>query len=265
MLFARRAVPFGTVFEGGEPMLRVITVAVSLSLLSSVGCTCGADAAGARYKFTADGTGPEGKNLNPLRVGQVDSDFTSVIDGLAEQPRGRAFRIHHFPSGTFESWLETPTGQFVTSTTDLGVISSPLLVLPATVRVGMKWETFLDKETPAFSYEVTKREEQVATFFGSSTVWTLVQTASDGTATHLKYAEGSGRLSVPEIWPTDEQPSEVPTLRPVELTELTLPDSLAFTQNVPWIDGVSVVRPIDGAAMVLVSTAYRPRDADRPL
>lgn len=220
-----------------------------LLMLHLAGCTCGDAPGGARFSITAPGEGPEGKDLYRTRIGQAAVGF--VVDGTTELKAGRALRTHFFHNEISETSIESPAGLFSTSSTVKGELPSPHLYVPAKVRLGMKWEVYGADGAIDFNFSVTGREENVATFYGTGTVWTILQETSRGTV-ERHYLEGVGRLDFnAEVWPLDEQAVEVPATKPLTMEELALPESLAFTQSAPWIDGIAMVRPAPGGPALL--------------
>lgn len=229
---------------------------VACTVVWQTGCSCGTGTgpSNAKYRFTAQGQGPEGKNLDPHRIGQASNNFNLLIDGVVQTPSGLAVRAHQFELETFTATIETEAGVFVVGSTQDGALENPTLLVPATVRVGMKWDVFLDKPEPAYRYEVTKREEGTGTPFGTATAWTIVQTRADGTTLERVYAEGFGPVGFrPQVWPLESPAGVLPTPRPITISPMPLPPELAFSQNAPWIDAVSMVRVDDGPAMVLIA------------
>ncbi len=229
-----------------------------VALVGTAACTCGGNGAppGAKYKFTADGTGPEGKKLSPRVIGQLHSAFGFVKDGVIQGPAGASIRDHEFFNETYSAAVQTDVGLFITASTEDGVLANPTLLVPATVRVGMKWEVFADQSDPAYRYEVTSRQEGVATAFGPATTWTIVQTRADGTMFARNYAEGFGSIDIaPDIWPVDDQQIETPALHPLPLVPVAVPVGFTFVKDAPWIDGVSMLRLDHGPGLLLVAGA----------
>jgi hypothetical protein len=239
-----------------SPILR--SAAAAVLVLLTANCSRSNAPPGAKYKFTSDGTGPEGTNLSPLRVGQAGgAGDTSIVDGMIAQGASQATRVHDFHLEGYESFVDFPIGQFSTATSVFGVLESPKLVVPAKVRVGMAWTTSGEGGSTS-TFTVLARTENAPTFFGPATLWTIEQVRSDGVKTARQYAEGFGELTrSPQIWPIESQTVTPPPPLPVTLTELVLPATLAFTQNsLDWVDALSMVRPDEGAAMLIVAGSY---------
>lgn len=138
-------------------MLRLFLVVLALSV-SSCTCTGPGSPPGARHRFTSQGEGATNRlPLNPLRVGAVlgDGPGTQIADGVIDTPNGRELRLTKTFGGFVTRVSQTSEGLFFTASTVDGAALTPVLVVPATVRVGMAWEVFTQsQDKPLYRFEV---------------------------------------------------------------------------------------------------------------
>jgi len=90
-----------------------------------------------------------------------------------------------------------------------GFYETPLLLVPAEVRLGMIWQSEIDGVRVRF--EVTDRNDEATPLFGMQTVWTVVQTVatSGSEVAEWRWTEGFGPLhpNIRRVFlPEEEQP-----------------------------------------------------------
>lgn len=230
-----------------------LAVVALLGVVSA--CQCGGGAPpGAKYRFTSEGEGPtNAAPLNPLRVGSVlgEGVDTTIIDGVIETPSGRELRMTRVFSNLVTRVTQAPDGLFFTGSTADGTAPTPLLVVPATVRVGMKWEVFSEAEAPLYRYEVVERTEVADSWFGPSVAWRIDQTDDQGAVVSRQYLEGRGSTATPPRVMLNEEPQVSPERAPaVELEPLVVPASFGKRG---WVESLSLVRVGEGPGLFLAN------------
>lgn len=193
------------------------TGAVLLLALVVMGCPGPGDVPnGAQFKFTADGTGtPNAAPLDPLRDGTYRGGL--LVDGTVDLKTGRARRVIEQATGQVTYVIDSKIGLFMAGGQVDGILENPVLLVPATVRVGMKWEvTLKDDEVPAYTFEVVSRTEAAPSVFGKTTQWSIAQKGVKGAVTNRVYAEGIGiagistELNLIPLESPDPEPSKAP-------------------------------------------------------
>ncbi len=224
-------------------------LALGLLTLLAAGCTCASSSSpgDARHRFTAQGEGPANQlPLNPLRVGSVmgEGTDTALIDGVVDTTSGRELRMTNVFSGLVTRVLNTAEGLFFTGSTTDGTAPRPILVVPATVRVGMAWEVLGDQDAVLYTYRVVERSEVADSWFGPGVVWRIDQTDAAGEVIGRRYLEGRGSVDAPPrvMWNQDPAVSAAPAPA-VALAPLTVPDGF---RHRGWVESLSLVRPSAG-------------------
>lgn len=209
----------------------------------------------AKVVFTNDGSGAEGKNLDPVQLGSVRGNFATVVSGSAHAAGYDGLREHEFVADSSETVIHTSKGSLVTS---VGSPNQAVLRVPATVRVGMAWDVYVDGSSdPIASFKVTERKADIATPFGTGTVWTITEETGGRPVNARKYVEGFGRLDS-NVAILDPQPDKAPARKALTLQPMTLPPELAFADDAPGIDGLSMVSADDdGTGVLIVASAKR--------
>jgi hypothetical protein len=164
---------------------RTILATLVVAGLSPSGCGSDEGAAPPGVQWLADGAGEA--NVEPLEI----------IRPGRRAPAGRTwghrtrFRGRTVVSTTRnELYREAPEGVFLDGTVGDGWFEHPQLVVPITVRVGMKWSSKGRDADGAVVFEVTGREVK-RTLFGMLPVWTITETGAGGAVLH-EYFEGRG-------------------------------------------------------------------------
>jgi hypothetical protein len=225
---------------------RILCRLVGLSLFVAAcggGGGGGAAPGGGGYHFVSMGTGEENtKPLNPLRYGSVfGTGRASVIaDGYVDLPSGRALRLTEVLSGVVTYVAQKPEGLFVLGGTLDGLDKGSELIVPAKVRLGMKWTTTL-VGGGGDTFEVTAREPNTASQFGPVTKWTIERTDGDGNLLASKsYLEGYGsESSPPTVLPAEDVVVAPETAPKVTLTPIPTPDSF---RGRGWVETIGLVR-----------------------
>lgn len=216
-----------------------------LGVLAS--CTCSGTQQPARFTFTSQGDGPTNTApLNPLRVGALVGVGTqrALIDGFSGPSELRLTSVF---SGNITRVLTTADGLFFAGSTVDGISPTPILVVPAKVRLGMKWDVFTDGDTRAYGFEVTAREELADSVFGPGTLWQIDQTDAAGVV-QRRYLEGHGRIDEPALVMWNQDPTVAPETAPkVELEPITTPATFGKRG---WVETVSMIRVGNGPALL---------------
>ncbi|MDP1919568.1 MAG: hypothetical protein Q8L14_25175 [Myxococcales bacterium] len=202
---------------------------------------------GARFTFTDQGSGTANTApLDPLRDGTLRGGL--LLDGTVDLPTGRARRVIELTTNEVTYVLETKVGLFIGGGQLDGILEAPVLLVPTTVRVGMKWEVRLKDDKVAYTFEVVSRTEAVPSAFGKTTQWAISQKDSTGSATTRVYAEGigiaesAGGYAVIPLETPDPEPSTAPRVA-IEL--------------MPRINGDFSPTAASGASISMVRTAGR--------
>lgn len=188
-------------------------VGLWFACFAGAGCTPGGTGpVGARYTFTSEGAGEANTaSLDPLRDGTYRGGL--LVDGTVDLPAGRARRVIEVGSGEYTYVIDTKVGLFLAGGLIDGVLANPILLVPATVRVGMKWTVAQGDDPNANAFEVTSRVVGPSLFGRNTVQWSIVRTSSKGT-TSREYTEGFGiSLSGGDILPLDTpdpEPSKAP-------------------------------------------------------
>lgn len=208
-----------------------------------------------RIEFIDGGSGPEGKNLDPVQLGTVRSNFGSVVSGRTQAAGYDGLREHEFVADSSETLISTAKGSLATS---VGSPKEAVLRVPASVRVGMAWNAYVEgSEKPIATFAVTERKTDVDTIFGKATVWTITRETIAGT-TAWQYAEGFGRVDT-NVAILEPQADPMPARKPMTLEAMPLPESLAFADDAPGIESLSMVSTNDdGTGVLIVASAKRP-------
>lgn len=251
----------------------VIFALAALAALGTIGCPGGGGGGDGDRVFDVEeeGTGDDSlEALYPLRSGQIFPLRDTVIRPPLEVAPGLiAYRAisqpdtptsSSIPDAQAELWLTSDDrGVWFEGSAADGRLDSPILLVPATVKLGMRWRTGAGGVER--TYEVVAREEAV-TPLGPTTLWTIEQQTSP--PIYRMYAEGWGpvgltvdhRLTAAELptWRTirsfavgDEptQPSG-PALEPI-----ASPD--ADPALPPRVDSLRSVRHGEGGELVMLS------------
>jgi len=177
------------------------------------------DAVGApRTEIVDQGTGPENAEaLWPLVVGahrEQHSGTVSVPDRT--QMFGRT--VYRFQgTSTVSFYYTTEEGVFSAGSLILGALPRATLLVPAKVKVGLKWRSFQTDDLPSVTSVVTSVELK-DTIFGRRMVWTIAQTDEshpDKVTYTTSFAEGRGPVeldgdaTITSILPLDPDPPVV--------------------------------------------------------
>lgn len=158
--------------------------------LAVVNCSSSKDASGGHFTVLDPGSGPSNaRPLDPLPVGERRSSPaapTVVIAAL--QRNGVTVKQVLGTDGTVVWISENGDGQFLFASSLDGVLSDPVLLVPASVKVGMKWQA------GAYTFTVTD-SKTMPTVLGAQVVWTIVQSKDDATV-ERQYIEGYGQMKV---------------------------------------------------------------------
>jgi len=227
-----------------------------------------------RFVVVEEGTGPANElPLEPLPVGALYAQTGEVVVGrlgggwasrrvLRERD---GFVLMHRAEGLHYGGLVGSGGRGghdsatqVYRVTERGVealdasVGESFVLVPATVRLGMVWET---GETNVRRFEVTGRAVE-RTPVGDAVVWTL----DGGPAGGGRYAEGIGFLGgdgliaqVDTIVLPDEEPEPLPALTALETVPLTLGASVearVLYDVEPW--GLTAIETASGALLISV-------------
>jgi hypothetical protein len=234
-------------------LLGLAVVVVASSCGGGGGGATGPGGAGARYSFKSQGTGPtNAKPLNPLRVGWVGGASTdlSIIDSGVTTGAGKELRMTNVFSGNVTRVLVDKDGLFFAGSTVDGVAPNPLLVVPATVRAGMKWDVFTEGSAPLYTYEVTQRAEVPDSIFGPGVQWDISRTGAGDPLT-LRYLEGHGRTDLPAAVSWNDDPAFTAETAPaVELEPLVVPPSFGKRA---WVETLSLVRSGTGPGLFIAN------------
>lgn len=237
-----------------------------LALLAIAACGGGA---GPDVDWTAKGSGdPNVEPLQPLTVGSrtVGSNFGDIwsYDALIEHG-GRQFVRVRVGRPTEMSDLnsvlmlrESDLGVELWYTSRDGWLPSPVLLVPATVRVGMRWRAKVRGKS-RYEFEVTTRDLQ-RTAYGERPVWSIQETnLTTAAVIERRYIEGVGFTEVDSA----SQPSYASFMRPLDPRPTPPYPTLPATPLTPYIfepgvfDGlqttsVSLVRPADSSSATLI-------------
>lgn len=231
--------------------LRVLLAAVLGVFACACSCQGPGTPAGARYRFTSQGEGATNAlPLNPLRVGSVVGG--SIVDGVLETANGRELRLTNTFSGLVTRVAFGADGLFFTASNIDGIEARPVLVVPATVRVGMTWEVFVDRsDVPLYRFEVKERTELSETFFGPGVLWRIDATDDIGAVISRRYLEGRGNVeALAQVMWNEDPPVSPDAAPPVELEPLTMPET--FNKRA-WVESFSLVRVGDGPGLFIAN------------
>ena len=200
-----------------------LATAVLLAVAALAACSSspGSDAAisTAHTTLVDPGTGPANTQpLLPLRAGlrsgpAADPDMTLGPYALHGHD---AVWVRSFADGDAQ-WLEQrDDGVYLLGTRHLGWLVRPILWVPATVRVGMIWQSTADDGTERTFTVVS--QTPVATILGTQPAWTIAESRPEGgTFLPRQYVEGfgnptlSGALVLPEHNPPSPPASPAAT------------------------------------------------------
>ncbi|RLB49850.1 MAG: hypothetical protein DRJ42_20155 [Deltaproteobacteria bacterium] len=185
--------------------MRRIYVVLAIALLAA----CGGDGnngegpSGGRFIVQDGGSGPENTDaLLPLHSGSVFGPRNAVVRAPVEIVPGRvAHRYIAQPKtlGTSptaaaqaELWYERGgDGIWFAGSAKDGLLDSPILLVPSTVRLGMRWQT--GSQDTERTYEVIARDE-LDSELGATVFWTVEQQTE--VPIYRIYAEGWGLVSL---------------------------------------------------------------------
>lgn len=174
---------------------------VGLAVLVACGGGGGSDPREGGFEVLAEGTGDANSDtLFPLRSGTVSAFRGGTVRPPIEFAPGRVgYRYYNQANqvsrtaavdAPSENWLtENEDGVWFEGSTKGGVLDVPILLVPSTVRVGMRWRT------SSRTYEVLSRDER-ETPLGPTTLWTIVQETTP--PIYRLYAEGWGLVELGE-------------------------------------------------------------------
>lgn len=195
-------------------IVRALAAPTLVAALSASACGS-SKSAPPGVEWLADGAGEA--NAEPLELIRPGRRaFSGDLWGNATTFRGRQV----LGSTRDAIYRETTDGIVVDGTFSGGFYDRPLLVIPRTVRVGMKWSSTGSAVDGAIVFEVESREVRL-TPFGRRPVWVIGWNfASGGRQPHV-YVEGRGEDpgSGPRV-----DASIVPLDEPRAVTEVDLPE-----------------------------------------
>lgn len=177
------------------------------------------------FQILAEGTGEANvDSIWPVRAGSVFLARQSAVRPPIEIGGDVLHRVIGQPNTFFtdpqldalrESWVRTDTtGTWFVGDAHHGRLESPVLLVPARVRLGMRWRT---GGAAAREYEVVARDVQETGLGRETILWTIRQDTSP--PIFRLYAEGWGLLSIGEGVAPDAPPISSP-LRAVSSPEL---------------------------------------------
>ena len=222
----------------------------------------GGDADGvrpAKTKILDEGTGePNTEPLWPLREGAAFFNESGVPLAWVGPPRRLGdYTVFRVIGEQQVDWFEAAEdGVYYHGNSRAGRKPRPMLWYPATVRVGMRWHSWLDGDAPQVLHEVTAMAEE-DTMWGRRRVWDLRrEDLALGEVTTDRFVEGRGPLDteygiVSGTVPLEDSPVEPPT--PVALE--------VMGDGAPWfvdrrVDHVSAVDRGDGVLQVRLEGTY---------
>lgn len=252
--------------------MRGSCVALALVFLGCGGGGGGPGPEEGELEILDEGTGDANvEPLFPLRSGTLSSYRRGTVRAPVELPDGRI--AHRYLNearqlsmtgpldAASENWLaEGDEGVWFLGSTNGGMLDTPILLVPATVRVGMRWRT--GSASTSREYEVLRRDELINEL-GSTVLWTIEQKTES--PIYRLYAEGWGLLDVSESGPPNpmtwepfepiravsREPRTAQSTGPtLTLRELTLEGSLPER----W-DSVRAIRLLDGRTTINVMAA----------
>ncbi len=230
-------------------------------LLCLAGCGAddpkgGAEVGKPKTVFTEPGSGDENvEPLWPLVVGARRAHQDGSIVSIPERTQKFGKELYRFQgASTVRFYERTEEGVFSAGSMNLGALPRAVLLVPAKVKLGMKWQSFTDGELPSITSTVTS-VEIADTIFGPRRVWTISQFDEVGMATYVtKFAEGrgpieaDGNVAVSSVLPLDAAPTLKTNVR-LPLTALNAGAPL-FTNF--WATTASAVVDAAGKATIRV-------------
>jgi len=231
-------------------------------LLSVVAAACSGDADQEAATFLSQGSGPTNEApLEPMRPGsRLVRDVTRTV-GNAYLRQGRRYVRLSAPAGNEPQMeLSTDGGALLLHGTRWeGWFAKPYLLVPATVRVGMKWRT--GDEHGRYTYTVVAREVKDTAYGPDSVVWQIDQTHSSGSQLQRLYVEGVGLLDtarlgeerqpVRAVIPLEEQAAVTEPELPGRVTPTLLSELAPELGNLE-VSHVSAITPADGGPTLVI-------------
>lgn len=198
-------------------------------LLSVALLAAGCEGEKPAFTIVEPGTGPE--NVEPLLIPALGTVIGgSVIDSVVATEQGTLFRLAGTDSPQFTLYLQNGQGVFRYGDND-GILARPALVIPAKVRLGMKWTVFDETGTPDLLLEVSDRgptahQGWTRWAWGDRTTWKITGTNPQGPdelPTDFLYVEGIGPPETSLSFGSPTAPTS-PVRAPVQLEALSIPD-----------------------------------------
>jgi|GEM_PF-2259417 len=223
----------------------------------------GDEVGGARTEIVDPGKGPENvEPLWPLVVGERREQHAGVV-AVPDRTRKFGKTLYRFQgASTVRFYDKTDEGIFSAGSINLGALPRAVLLVPAKVKVGLKWRSYVTGDLPSIT-SVVKSAELKDTIFGKRLVWTIEQTDEVGGTTYsTSFAEGRGPVEVDgdvalsSIVPLDPEPEFVTNER-LALTPLN--GGLPLFPNF-WATQMSAIVDASGQATIRtggIMTSYK--------
>ncbi len=206
------------------------------------------------FTITAPGTGPE--NVEPLFIPALGTVIGgSVIDSVVATDQGTVFRLAGTDSWQFTLYLQNEQGIFRYGDND-GVLDRPALIIPAKVRLGMKWTVFDVAGAQDLLLEVADHGPTAHQSWGKRWPWgdrgTWKITATnpqdpDELPSEFLYVEGVGPPETVLSFATPTTPA-APVRVPMPMDAISIPN---WDATLPSTQDPGMVRIGDGPALLM--------------
>lgn len=240
--------------SGRSALLALCVVAV----FGVASCGSKDEANAPRFRIVDAGSGPaNAAPLEPLREGTYRADYT-VVEGSIDLPSGRGQKLHDLVSGEVTWFTRSADGLFVAGGTADGALAHPTLLVPTTVRVGMKWQVMAgDGDSVDYTYTVESRSDS------APYEWRIDQLRTgDAAPINRYYVEGRGRtyrgtftrsmLFAPLEAPVPEPIAPLP----IALAPLEVDASVDLTKLPDLPNGLSMVQAPGKKALLLYDVTH---------
>lgn len=195
----------------------------------------------AKHEIVAPGEGePNAAPLLPLRPGLTFWDRYGEVSAQVKGPMRLGNQTVLTVAGPLQEdwWSVTGEGVFYHGNSHTGPKPRPVLMVPATVRVGMKWQSYHDGDEPAVVGEVLS-VEPMDTMWGKRLVWHVRRTDPRfETSTDSWYAEGFGGVGE-----EGHAITATAAVLPLDDTSETAPSRLELS---PLAGGEPILRELQG-------------------